>query len=167
MPLEFALRPRFDLERPPRQPKLRRLRIPPLALFMPAYWLAIAGATALLLRNIADEPSARESGDALLQPAELDAPPSRSGSGSSNVLSAQSSVHSTTTPSLEPVASPPVEPATSVPIAPAPLHDLEPPLESSPPVQQAAAAHLVERPAQPPVDHPLPPRLSAADDTPA
>src|SRR3954471_2824840 len=75
MPLEFALRPRFNLERPASQRKLRRLRIPPLALFMPAYWLAIAGVTQLLLRSAGDEPT-DDPRDAMTQSADIDAPAS-------------------------------------------------------------------------------------------
>jgi hypothetical protein len=54
MPLEFALRPRFKLERPAPAQK-RRLRLSPLALPMLAYWLAIAGVTRALIRAAGDD----------------------------------------------------------------------------------------------------------------
>ena len=57
MPLEFALRPRFDLERASPQRKLRKARLSPLALPMLAYWLLMAGATHLLLRSVAEQPA--------------------------------------------------------------------------------------------------------------
>jgi hypothetical protein len=43
MPLEFALRPRFDLERPAPRRRLSSLRLHPLVLPVGAYWLALAG----------------------------------------------------------------------------------------------------------------------------
>jgi hypothetical protein len=55
MALEFALRPRFSLEQPAPRQRARRLRIPRLALPILAYWLAIAGATHVLLRVTADD----------------------------------------------------------------------------------------------------------------
>ncbi len=54
MPLEFALRPRFKLERATPERK-RRVRLSPLALPMLAYWLAIAGVTRTLIRAASDE----------------------------------------------------------------------------------------------------------------
>jgi hypothetical protein len=54
MPLEFALRPRFDLARPTFRRK-RKLRFSPLALPIVAYWLAIAGATHALIRTATEE----------------------------------------------------------------------------------------------------------------
>jgi hypothetical protein len=51
MPLEFALRPRIDLERPAPKRRLGWLRLPPLALPIAAYWLGIAGATHALLER--------------------------------------------------------------------------------------------------------------------
>ena len=50
MALEFALRPRINLERPPPRRRLAGLRLPPLALPIAAYWLAIVGVTHALLR---------------------------------------------------------------------------------------------------------------------
>jgi hypothetical protein len=72
MTLEFALRPRFDLERPTPRRRQRRARLPPLALPIVAYWLAMAGVTHALLRVAAEDtaegtlPSSRTSslGDA-------------------------------------------------------------------------------------------------------
>jgi hypothetical protein len=55
MPLEFALRPRFNLERPvPRRRAVRR-RWLRFALPVAAYWLAIAGVTHAFLRSTAGE----------------------------------------------------------------------------------------------------------------
>jgi hypothetical protein len=50
MPLEFALRPRFDLERPSRRRRLSWLRLHPLILPIGAYWLAAAGLTYAFIR---------------------------------------------------------------------------------------------------------------------
>jgi hypothetical protein len=74
MPLEFALRPRFDLERKAPQRKLRKARVSPLALPMLAYWVAIAGGTHFLLRSIADESRESDANAASLREvAEVDA----------------------------------------------------------------------------------------------
>jgi len=58
MPLEFALRPRFDLKRPAPRRRLAWLRLHPLVLPIGAYWLAAAGLTYALVRsasvNVAD-----------------------------------------------------------------------------------------------------------------
>ena len=43
MPLEFALRPRFDLTRPAPRRRLSALRLHPLVVPIGAYWLALAG----------------------------------------------------------------------------------------------------------------------------
>lgn len=56
MALEFALRPRLDLERPARK-RAFRLRLPRLALPIAAYWLAMAGGTYALLDLLAERPS--------------------------------------------------------------------------------------------------------------
>jgi len=57
MPLEFALRPRFDLERRPRRRRLSWLRLPPLVLPISVYWLTIAGGTYALIQSFAGEAS--------------------------------------------------------------------------------------------------------------
>jgi len=68
MPLEFALRPRFNLERPvPRRRTVQR-RFLRLAVPIAAYWLAIAGVTHAFLRSAAEEPGP---GDPLASDAEL------------------------------------------------------------------------------------------------
>src|SRR5688572_18643663 len=103
MALEFALRPRFSLERPAPRPRLRRARRPPLALPIAAYWLAMAGVTHALLRSTA--------GDSAEGSAEVTAAPH-----ASEVDDAAPSV----TIPISPTAAPNV--ATS----PAPLPDFEP-----------------------------------------
>jgi hypothetical protein len=60
MPLEFALRPRFNLERPPPRRRFRWPRLAPLALPIVAYWLAIAGVTHALLRMTAADSAPAE-----------------------------------------------------------------------------------------------------------
>ena len=141
MPLEFALRPRFNLERPAPQQKRRKLRIPPLALFMPAYWLAIAGATKLLLKSAAEEPIASDSRDGAIQPAEIDETPSLP----------------TSTPSAA---------VASAPAAPEPERELERALQPSPAARPVPAPRVSERPPSPThVDSPAPARPSDFDDT--
>ncbi len=160
MPLEFALRPRFDLERPAPQQKRRRLRIPPLALFMPAYWLAIAGVTKLLLRSAAEEPMVSHPGDATTQAAEIAAQPSPTSTPSGAVSAWSSTLAIPPEPSMEPVA--------SMPVAPEPARPLERPLEPSPPARQLAAPRVSEQ-ATPPlhVDRPAPTRPRGIDEMPA
>jgi hypothetical protein len=51
MPLEFALRPRFDLKRPAPRRRLSWPRLHPLILPIGAYWLAAAGLTYSLIRS--------------------------------------------------------------------------------------------------------------------
>src|SRR5689334_13631513 len=51
MPLEFALRPRFDLKRPAPRRRLSWPRLHPLILPIGAYWLAAAGVTYALIRS--------------------------------------------------------------------------------------------------------------------
>jgi len=63
MALEFALRPRINLERP--TPSRRRRRSPRFALVVVAYWLAIAGGTTALLRVLKSPP-----GEAVAEAAE-------------------------------------------------------------------------------------------------
>lgn len=59
MPLEFALRPRFDLKRPAPRRRLRWLRLPPLALPIAVYWLGAGGVTHALIRwHAAEAPGA-------------------------------------------------------------------------------------------------------------
>jgi len=50
MAVEFALRPRISLERPPRRRRVR-FRLPPLAFPIAAYWLTIAGVTYGVIRG--------------------------------------------------------------------------------------------------------------------
>jgi hypothetical protein len=56
MALEFALRPRIDLERPTPQRRGLRLRLPRLTLPIVGYWLAVAGGTHLLLGVLEERP---------------------------------------------------------------------------------------------------------------
>ena len=51
MPLEFALRPRFDLKRPARRRRFSWLRLHPLIAPIGAYWLAAAGLTYAFVRS--------------------------------------------------------------------------------------------------------------------
>jgi hypothetical protein len=51
MPLEFALRPRFDLKRPAPRRRLSWPRLHPLVLPIGAYWFAAAGLTYSLIRS--------------------------------------------------------------------------------------------------------------------
>jgi hypothetical protein len=61
MPLEFALRPRFNLERPVPRRRVVRRRLLRLALPIAAYWLAIAGVTHAFLLSTAGERAASAS----------------------------------------------------------------------------------------------------------
>jgi hypothetical protein len=70
MPLEFALRPRFDLNRPPKRRRFSGLHLPPLALPIAAYWLAIAGGTYALVRS--PEASDESRHDAMSDGARID-----------------------------------------------------------------------------------------------
>jgi hypothetical protein len=63
MALEFALRPRINLERP--TPSRRRTRSPRFVLLVITYWLAVAGGTTALLRVLKSPP-----GEAVAEAAE-------------------------------------------------------------------------------------------------
>jgi hypothetical protein len=52
MPLEFALRPRFDLKRPAPRRRLSWPRLHPLVLPIGAYWFAAVGLTYSLVRSV-------------------------------------------------------------------------------------------------------------------
>jgi hypothetical protein len=158
MPLEFALRPRFDLEQSAPRRKLRKPRISPLALPMLAYWLAIAGATELLLRSAADEPAQSEPSSAPLQRvAEIDPQPSLPTSNAA--VGAGSATRSAP-------AEPSLEPAPDAPQPSAPGRELERPVEPSPPPQPAPAQRVPERPAAlPPLAGLAPARPNAVDDS--
>jgi hypothetical protein len=56
MGLEFALRPRIDLERPAPQRRGLRVRLPRLTLPIVGYWLAVAGGTHVLLGVLEESP---------------------------------------------------------------------------------------------------------------
>jgi hypothetical protein len=77
MALEFALRPRIDLERT--APRRRRVRLPRFALLMLAYWVGAAGATVALLRLMKEGPEVAVAAERPEEPgdnaAELDAVP--------------------------------------------------------------------------------------------
>lgn len=62
MPLEFALRKRIDLDRPPPRREGRWLRVPPLALPIAAYWLALVGAFCALRASAASPASLEPEG---------------------------------------------------------------------------------------------------------
>jgi hypothetical protein len=169
MPLEFALRPRFDLERPKSRRKHRR-RFSPLALPIAAYWLAIAGVTHALIRSAQGSAEDGAQAASLEQPPEVAeetpviAPPSQL----STTTTTPNSAGGTPEPALEPAplptpalphepvpfavpASPreplPVSPRAAIPTAPAIERDrrLERALESSaklPPRIEHAAPKL-------------------------
>jgi hypothetical protein len=146
MALEFALRPRFDLERSAPQ-RRRRLRLPRLALPIAAYWLAMAGVTHGLLRLTAEDATARpEETSAALRTAEPDDAPPSEALASSNAPPSE-------LPS-EPVAEPEVA-STRPPeseVAPKPAHAAapqpRPPAEVEPAPERGTRARApVERPA--------------------
>ncbi len=130
MALEFALRPRIDLERP--APRRRRGRLPRFALLMAAYWAGMAGATVVLLRIMkeapepalvaldTDEPAAEPAAE---NPAEVD---DAVEANTQTAAPAQATVASPEPPAAfraEPSAgpSPPEPPLRSTRLAPEPL----------------------------------------------
>ncbi|HET9953363.1 MAG TPA: hypothetical protein VFQ61_02605 [Polyangiaceae bacterium] len=104
MPLEFALRPRFDLERPPPRRRFSGFRLPSFTLPVVAWWLAIGGGALAWLR--AGTADAFEQADAREQP------------GDAQLLEAQ----------------PPAEPPSDGPatLSSAPVADLRAPREPEP-----------------------------------
>ncbi|HEX5099217.1 MAG TPA: hypothetical protein VFV94_06940, partial [Polyangiaceae bacterium] len=60
MPLEFALRPHFDLDRPVRRRRVVRSRFLRLAVPTAAYWLAIAGATYAFVSSVGEHSPAED-----------------------------------------------------------------------------------------------------------
>jgi hypothetical protein len=142
MALEFALRPRFDLERPAPERRPRRLRLPRLALPIAAYWLAMAGATHALLRLTAEDATARGTepsapsheaavDDAFSSEAFAGSSPTPSPAASGPPVEQQAALEPRPAPDVAPapVAAPPEEPA-----------DVEPTPERSTPTPAPAAA---------------------------
>jgi hypothetical protein len=129
MALEFALRPRFDLERPTPERRPRRLRLPRLALPIATYWLAMAGATHALLRLTAEDATARGAEPATpAYAAEVDdAPSSESFASSTPTPSPPPSEPSVEQQAaLEPPPEPDVAPAPVAAMAREPAADVEP-----------------------------------------
>jgi hypothetical protein len=152
MPLEFALRPRINLERPAPQRRLRRLRLPPFALPIVAYWLAIAVVTHAFLRGPerhATAESAQLAGSAYdSEVADLSlraAPAVPSASFPSAAATAAMSPPSEPEPSAQPEPKPEPKPEAAPPERGAPA------LEPSP-TEHLASAH---RALTSPVDAPL------------
>jgi len=179
--LEFALRPRIDLERP--APKRRRVRLPRFALLMAAYWVGAAGATVVLLRVMRDAPESSLAAERAEEPApesaaELDdavaantQPPPVAEAAVASVASSEPPVAFTAEARTEPHV--PEPPPRSPPPAPEPpahveLRVPEPPLrvESPTPREPATAREpaLSREPAAPRVrEHPAlpePPPIS-------
>lgn len=158
MPLEFALRPRFDLNRPPKRRRLPKLELHPLAFPVAAYWLALGGGTYALihsrLHGSEDGRIEARSQSAMIAGAvPLEAPPSLRTPELGGNLAAPSDVVEEAAPDAvpEPMSPlptlPPVDAAPREPLvldrAPAPLPALPrvaPPPEPSPVARNVAPA---------------------------
>ena len=139
MPLDFALRPRLRLDRPAPARRPRRFRVPPLAVPVAAYWLAMAGLTKAVIASTAEESeTTREPTSLSTRTAELVDAPSEPAP-----------------PELPPPD--PVQPAVAPP-PPAPFVALAPPAAIAPPAAPLAAIapRIAIAPAVPPPPRPRP-----------
>jgi hypothetical protein len=116
MPLEFALRPRFDLNRPPKRRRFSGLEVHPLVLPIAAYWLAAAGGAYALLRTRAADAADETRQEAMSDSSRIadavasDAPPRWSAdSETSSELSGIAAVPTSMAPEPVPIATPQVE----------------------------------------------------------
>jgi len=150
MPLDFALRPRLRLDRPAPARRPRRFRVPPLAVPVAAYWLAMAGLTKAVIASTAEESeTTREPTSLSTRTAELVDAPSEPAP-----------------PELPPPD--PVQPAVAPP-PPAPFVALAPPAAIAPPAALAPRAAIAPPAALAPPAAPLAaiaPRIAIAPTVP-
>jgi hypothetical protein len=157
MPLEFALRPHFDLDRPVRRRRVVRSRFLRFAVPTLAYWLAIAGATYAFVSSVGEHaPAPDTEATASDVPRVFEPPPS---------LTVPQPAPGPAPHATEADAMP--EPAPLPPPAPAPEPPPQPPPESAPeqPVATRAASEpKLSRSALPLAPAPTAPARLAAPD---
>jgi hypothetical protein len=178
MPLEFALRPRFNLERPVPRRRVVRRRFLRFALPVAAYWLAIAGVTHAFLRSTAGErgasDAARNDSEALAPElaATEEAPMPAAPESPVDATAAEESPVASLPTVAAPVPSPepPPEPAPPEP-TPSPLAPLPPPAALPPLVPIATTRRTApepdltpRRPAVAPLTPPPAPRVAVRTD---
>jgi hypothetical protein len=153
MPLEFALRPRFDLNRPPKRRRFSGVELHPLALPIAAYWLAIGGGTYALVQSRVAEASNEAQVEITPDSAPIteavpsDLPPIATATTAPSLDSAVAEISDDVEPEPAPVAThrdePPPPPPAVVAAAPrevtAPRREAPPPVENDEPVRSAPA----------------------------
>jgi hypothetical protein len=153
MPLEFALRPRFDLNRPAPRRRFSSLRLHPLVVPIGTYWLAAAGLTYAFIRSASvDVADAAEhglrTGDSSGRNAAWDEPPIESPISAG--VAAADIIPAPPTQEQEPAPVPVAEPLHDEPLHDEPLQDQPPAQRDLESVSRAVAENRKHLPPQPP-----------------